>query len=419
VSAGEYQFLSWVRSGIGAVFEGAPALVTLDLGDAGTSTRVVTPRGAGDVVALDAGAVIRSVPRPGVTDFEPNLFASVELEHPTLPWLLSPPPDNRGRITPWMVLVAIEQRTGVSLTREANGRQVLAIGPPASPAVELPDLDQAWAWAHAQTTGPAGAPIDLERLAGASGESRSRLIAPRRLQPQTSYIACIVPAFAAGVATGLGEPAGSVGGSAWRGDETSVRLPVYHSWSFATGAKGDFASLVRLIKPDALEPDTGTYEVRLTDPGWGMPAAPETLEVTGPLRSPAWVPPVPRHGAIALGEAILDAIDDATTAAGEEAPVLAPPFYGALPSGTERTADSPAWQDALNRDLAQRIAAGLGARVVRADQDALVEAAWRAAGDAERANQQLRHPELAAEVGVRLTTCSTSSRSATAGSTTG
>jgi hypothetical protein len=68
-------------------------VVHVQLGSAGEVAKTVTPYGPGDVTALDARAVARTVPRAGPTDFEPNLFPSVELAHPALPWMLSPPPE--------------------------------------------------------------------------------------------------------------------------------------------------------------------------------------------------------------------------------------------------------------------------------------------------------------------------------------
>jgi hypothetical protein len=73
-------------------------------------------------------------------------------------------------------------------------------------------------------------------------------------------------------------------------------------------------------------------------------------------------------------------------------------MYGAAATRAERTDVASAWQTALGRDVAQRIAAGLGAALVRSHQDELVEAAWRQAGDAEQANALIRRAELAAEV---------------------
>src|SRR5262249_16861618 len=158
----------------------AQVTVHLPLIGAAEVTRQVTAYGPGDARSLEPRAVVRTVPRAGVLDFEPNLFPSVELAHPGLPCMLSPPPDARGRVTPWIALVAVEKQAGVRLAQGAGGVRVLTIEAPASPTVELPDPSQAWAWAHAQTTGGVGSAIDLRELARSTGQGRGRLIAPRK-----------------------------------------------------------------------------------------------------------------------------------------------------------------------------------------------------------------------------------------------
>ena len=62
----------------------------------------------------------------------------------------------------------------------------------------------------------------------------ARLTAPRLLQPQTDYLACVVPAFRGGVEAGLGQPVdvASSAQDAWdddAGDDAPVMLPVYFS----------------------------------------------------------------------------------------------------------------------------------------------------------------------------------------------
>jgi hypothetical protein len=400
VASGEYQFVAWVRTGMGALLGGAPHDVHLDLGTDGDVTVPIAPFGPGDATGLGAGAVVRTVPVAGVSDFEPNLFPAIELAHPALPWMLSPPADAAGHVMPWLVLVVVEERAGITL-ESGGGRTILTIDAPANPARELPDLAQAWAWVHAQAIGAAAAPLDTADLARSRGEGRARLIAPRRLVGGVRYIACLVPSFAAGVAAALGLPVVADGAPAWTTPaSTPVRLPVFHSWRFGTADGGDFASLAARLTPYELPGSVGHEVVDASTPGWGMPAQPgTTIDVPGALISPRWERPDASAEELAIGDAILGAIDAASNAA---APVYPPPFYGATATRTARTADSPAWQDALNRDLDQRIAAGLGAAVVRANQDELVEAAWHEAGEAEQAMTVVRQTELAVAVTRRL-----------------
>ena len=66
---------------------------------------------------------------------------------------------------PWIVLVVVERKDGVSLTfGRSQTLPVLAIAAPAIPAEELPPLDDAWAWAHVQVSGELGAGRTLETI---------------------------------------------------------------------------------------------------------------------------------------------------------------------------------------------------------------------------------------------------------------
>ncbi len=60
-----------------------------------------------DVVGLGPGQVIRTWPRDGVHNAEPNYLALIELDAPELPWLFSRP-DGAGRVHPWLTLVVID-----------------------------------------------------------------------------------------------------------------------------------------------------------------------------------------------------------------------------------------------------------------------------------------------------------------------
>jgi hypothetical protein len=390
VAGAEYQFVAWARMGIGARLGGEQRIVRLELGANGSVSKPVTAYGPDAVTSLDPRAFVRTVPHAGASDFEPNLFASVELAHPGLPWMVSTAPDASGRVTPWLVLIVVEEQPGVALGTTATGELTLSIEPPAVPAKELPDLRQAWAWAHAQSVGAASAVIDPKALAHAGGGALARLVAARRLEPARTYIACVVPSYASGAL-------------AWSGSEDRVRLRVFYSWRFGTGPGGDFASLVKLLQAEKLAATVGHRTIDASAPGWGMPASPgAALELGGALRSEEWTPAAASADVVALGTAIVAEIDAAAVPPPGQAPVYPPPCYGSAATTDETSATAPTWQIDMNRDVAQRIAAGFGAVAVRASLDSFVAAAWSAAGDAERANRAIRQAELAAAVTDRL-----------------
>jgi hypothetical protein len=94
------------------------------------------------------------------------------------------------------VLVVLRQSDAVALRSSRD----LPLPQVDAPVAELPDLLESWAWAHAQVVQmDASQPVDV-LLTAQPDQNLSRLICPRRLEPETSYVACVVPAFEAGAA---------------------------------------------------------------------------------------------------------------------------------------------------------------------------------------------------------------------------
>ena len=77
----------------------------------------------------------------------------------------------------------------------------------------------------------------------------SRLVSSRLLQPDTRYLAAVVPAFDHGVQRGLGrEPIGDVVAPAWDvATVESIELPMYHFWEFTTAVADDIESMARRL----------------------------------------------------------------------------------------------------------------------------------------------------------------------------
>ena len=202
------------------------------------------------------GLIVRMEPRPGATDVEPNYLAAVEFDPPDFPWMFTPTVAGAdGRLRPWCVLVVIDNSV-VSPPHLTAGALLPVIDVPAGAVLmELPDLAESWAWAHAQVLTTESTPAALRaELNGAPDRQLSRLICPRRLEPGKRYCACIVPAFTVGVVRGLGgEPAADATLTpAWTAAKsarsTDLRLPVYFHWEFVTGPQGDFESLARALR---------------------------------------------------------------------------------------------------------------------------------------------------------------------------
>jgi hypothetical protein len=350
--------------------------------------------GPGDVIGIDPAAIARVDPTPGAADAEPSLFASIDLVPADLPWLLTPGgPDGNGRVMPWLALVVVPQNAGSIGAAPDGGLDRLVTA-----CAELPPPAEAWAWAHVQLlgslTGPAADSLDAE-----PGRWRARILSPRRLDPGNSYLAALVPVFAAGVAAGMGASAPAEPlAPAW--DPTaagSVTLPVYHWWSFATSPDGDFETLARRLVGRDLPVGVGRLPVDFSQPGTGVRGAAAGLSMEGALGR--------------IGDTVGALPPDAVTMSGDIGALVArttsplvvgPPYYGpvaAMSSGGPPAIPATGWQHEVNVDPRVRAITGVGAAVVRRDQDALVASAWRQVGDLREANRVLGWLGLAGTTG--------------------
>jgi hypothetical protein len=398
-----YSLVPWVRRGLAKLVTGVPTknYAELPVTVVVNGTAVVPPPpqirllGPGDIRSMDRAAIVRTDPRDGADDFEPNYLAMVELALPDLPWMFTPAAPDGVQLRPWICLVVIAEGEGVKIDIPADGPAVLELSKPDFSA-ELPDLAHIDAWAHAQVTGESLSGDALNAALDGNAAARlGRLVSPRKLEPNRSYTACIVPTYRAGVNAGLGSPVvESDLAPAWDADTTPpFKLPVYYSFRFQTGPGGDFASLASRIRPPTTPVDAGKRIVDVSRPNFGAAEAPNVkLDFEGALRTPgaqpsAWRPPdaqTPYEGQ--LRNAL-------TTAAG----VVAPPVYGQTQSGKKlpQGHDAPVWLGELNLDPRMRAAAGAGAQVVQRDHEALVASAWNQLGEIRKANQLLRQAQLA------------------------
>jgi hypothetical protein len=242
---------------------------------------------------------------------------------------------------------------------------------------------------------------------------RARLLCPRRLHANTTYIACLVPTFEVGRLAGLRLPIAPASGAlapSWTTTNgvlsAPLQLPVYYRWQFATGSAEDFESLVLKLVPQELPATAGVRALDASEPGGGLPAAAaEPLMLGGALRSPNaddGVAPDPSFvGALA---ALLNLPADVKASGGD--PVVAPPLYGTWHAQRGRLdpAGQPPWFETLNADPRLRVPAALGALVIQEQQAELMASAWEQVDGIREANAQLRSAQLARAIGQRLHT---------------
>jgi hypothetical protein len=411
-----YEFLSVLRRGLAASIPAAtPAgdarvAVTTSLsvgGQAMTALPALALRGPGDIIGFDAAAICRTWPAANAGNAEPNYFALAELTDADLPWRYTPQATSGDRLTPWLCLIVVEDAEIGALVPASRDRPLAAVT--VNDAGALPDLAQAWAWAHAQIVGGPDAPATdfsgpavAALLASNPSRLRARLLCPRKLDPQTRYLACVVPSFKRGRLAGLGLPVDHVDRlePAWAAGHAPVTLPVYYSWRFQTGQPGDFAALVHLLQARGKLPkEVWQRDLAVSPPGV-IPPAWQVVGLEGALRT---------LDASSTPWSTLDTQDfTAALAARSNATgtQLGPPLYGRWLAATARlsTADgaTPPWFHQLNGDPRARTAAGLGTLVVQTEQQELLAAAWAQVDGIRRINTRLRLSQLARELATRL-----------------
>lgn len=337
----------------------------------GTSLSVpLATYGAGDVVGVDPGEIVRRVPDAGAINHPPNMFPFVELRHPDYPWRVSP---GGGRLSPWLVLVVFDAAAVQVAHVQGAPLPVISVDSSA-----LPRLDEAYAWAHAQIGGDAS--LTIEAIVDQHPElCLSRLVAPHQLAPRSRYVACIVPAFEAGRLAGLGKPVPDPAASTPAWTTGPVELPVYDSWTFTTADVGDFETLARRLKPVDLTGRARPWQIdvgAVADAGTTV-AMPSALRPVGTTDS--WTGAT-RDTARTTLEGWL------AKEAAMSGPVVGPPLYGGLAAAA--TKPVPGWLAQLDCDPRMRAVAALGAAVVRDDQEAVVAQAWDQIGHLRRVNRE-------------------------------
>jgi hypothetical protein len=419
-----YDFLSWVRRGVvSEIKDEDPLTGSLPYrAKLGVKLRIDSSRdggpadhddvtvdielyGPGDVIGIDPRHIIGTDPEDGALTFEPNYFAAIEFHHPDFPWLFSV---ARGKaestqpsgVRPWLVLVVLadDEYTGPE-TIEPLSKITVA------DAKNLPNLEDSWAWAHAQVAGglgPSGAGALADIARSQPERLLSRLVCPRRLAPDTHYTGFLVPAFEAGRRGGLKQqlPAADTP-PAWSAGNTNVELPVYHSFGFRTAAEGDFESLVARLEPRTMPEEVGTRDMRADDVGWGVPDAADVLGLPGALRAPdstdtAW----PNPGRGDFREGLADLVNQASDPRADDPndpdPVAVPPIYGRWHAARSSVDPSHGgWLNQLNLDPRTRAAAGFGTRVVLDQVAQLLASAWTQVQGVLEANARLRQAQMA------------------------
>ncbi len=455
-----YRFAPWARRGLARAHANPDAAnaplatrprinvgLTLQAKRDGVATTVVSGTvnlalyGPADVIGIDQRLIVRTDPKPDVTNFEPNYLAIVDFDPPDFPWLLtSARANDTQHLRPWLVLVVVE-RAQVAPPSLVAGRPLPSIKlTSAQVKSELPDLGESWLWAHTQAISEIVADSavvadtseqrkrliqdhhdQLSREMNASpARNISRLICPRRLEPQKRYVACVVPATDGGRLRGLHQPfAGDKLGPAWtRAQVDDLELPVYYHWEFSTSPEGDIESLARLIRtPQKYAGDADLIgqlehigqQVVTVDGDHllydGKIAGRTVFE--GAMVSLNFRPEPEdefRDKLVTILNSGHDTGPQGAPAA-DKVPTLSPPIYGEhaakrhVVDGSRMKSD---WLNGLNLQPRYRLAAGWGAEVVRQNQDEFMQAAWEQVGEVLAAERALSLARLSHDVLKRI-----------------
>ena len=413
-------FIPWLRRGLASGItrpDNTPTTETSNaidvrlnfgLGVAAVDTQLdlVEP---GDIAGFDARAVVRTFPGNNESDAEFNHLAMLEFDQADLPWRYTPAAAASDKLRPWMtLLILIDDPAEVTIAAPTPQQKLAQATVPRN---KLPDLNEAWAWAHVQVHGQTTAGSVAEAVTGRPGQVVGRLVSPRALLPQTTYLGLVVPTYERGRRAGLGDnPAGAgVLDLAWQNtDPGSVVLPVYYQWRFQTGTSGSFKDLAIALAPRELPATVGRRALDVSRPGLGLPAASTTpLGAEGALQSlkavqnpPVWDPTEKAAWTTALASVLNT--QTVSVPGHPSIKVVVPPLYGRWhaaqgklvpgsnpPPPTPPPAGSnPPWFFDLNDDPGLRVGAATGTAVVQAHDQDLMASAWQQIGNLKTINDE-------------------------------
>jgi len=435
MSGVKYSYLSWLRQGLTKAIStedeteslaraqvhvklkvkrtpisGATSVVDFD--------QTLTLAGPEDVIGINPEAIIKTVPQDNDTTFEPNYLAYIEFYEEDFPWRYTPFKATGGVIAeestlrPWITLIVLKDEEYHHNGIAGNILPHITIN--SIGLATLPSPNTVWAWAHVQVNDTIDTTSSLTegvntKISENPNNAYSRLICPRKLDPDTKYTAFLVPTFEVGRRVGINDTAIAGidrGLSAWGSPTTPspLNMPVYYQWSFTTESQGDFESLVRAIKPKYLPYDFGQFDMDIQYPNHpdlnGLTGQTDgTLSFQGALKS---------DNALEDSYDILDTnntfnenlkniLNDSNTKLTNDQssttvdPVITPPIYGSFAAKKPKLDDltTENWINRVNLDPRYRTIAGYGAEVIRQNQEAYMQIAWSQVGDVVEANKRL------------------------------
>ncbi|KAA9338977.1 hypothetical protein [Adhaeribacter soli] len=446
-----YTFLPWVRKGLAnyissSTSPSAPSSVPRPVvpvkinfeAQNSNEPNPVTPKpevtaeilGPGDVLGINASAIINTRPKAEVQNFEPYLLAAIEFYEEDFPWRYTPfnPAKNTTeRLTPWLCLLVLEASEFTESLNESNARVVRV------KTSALPNPNDIWAWAHVQVNkniaGTSGTGTSNNTESFLKGELKSngdiafsRIFSPRKMKEYTQYHAFLVPSFEAGRYAGLKVPIPStvdLADLAWpdpanppSNSPTEIDFPVYYNWSFKTGKNEDFEFLARQLKPTALPPTDADITVDVSHLGYELTV--ESSETVIKLPTAIELPGTnyvfknqTRLSADPLNVVLNRSFSYVLNNFINSKPIVVPPAYGRYHANLTEfppitQSSDPKWIHQTNLDLRYRAIASVGTKIVQQRQDEYSQRAWEQLKDVLEANRNLKYMQAALQATTSL-----------------
>ena len=380
----------------------------------GTLDRTFYLAGPVDVKDISPDAIRQVVPADKSQGFSNEYLPFIEFFEEDFPWRYTPK-RSTDKLCSWLLLLACTDDE-FTLTTDAQGNKRVELHLEGLSEWYLNDFypDPNWYHrdAHVQITTP-GDEDPVEYVKDHPDDGFSRLFCGRLLKENTKYTVFLVPAFELGRLAGLGEPvSGSVGLTtlSFEGKPASIVYPVYYHWSFTTGKasfmtyaqKQDFISETefRALSPGlkADISDTGLRQYRTLEP---LVNDAEPVDIPVALVKKGFAEKDLSSEDPRMDGELKDLLkkspvfsDDASGTPVYEDPWVVPPVYGARhvlakPDELDTSQEHPFLKE-LNLKFRNRAVAGLGAKVVKKNQEMFMNRAWGMVEDVNRLNQRIR-----------------------------
>jgi hypothetical protein len=418
IKVANYTFSSWLRKGIAnritepdnlgaggtAIKERSHVPIDVVL-NTDTVHKEFALIGPGDILGINQQMIVRTEPLNWITNFEPNYLAFIEFYEEEFLWRYTPAAANDKRLRPWLALLVLKEAPKPEDSEFTKNEKRLPLpSVTVKSADTFPPHDQAWAWGHVHTNQGYNNATEFEQFLLSLHDLNnpnadkiiSRLVSPRKLDPDQAYHAFVVPAFETGRLAGLGQDVSNVPAQqpAWTVGAGNVEFPIYYEWYFRTGLDEDFESLVKLLEPRAIDAKVGRRDMDGSKPGFGIVQGTDLgaippmdqnqmiIGLEGALRSPE-TKSKPENIDTAKPffhelESILNFPAEWQAASNVATdPVVCPPIYGenhALKHKVDVT--GVGWLNELNRNPRNRVPSGFGVNVVQKNQEDYVARAW-------------------------------------------